>query len=72
MDIFTLLWIGLMGATGIYLGVDSLLRGEITTSARLGWNLPLYRRPSVLYYLLAIGFLLSGIGLISLSFYLYV
>jgi hypothetical protein len=71
MDYFTLLWTGLMGAIGLYLGVDSLLRGEITTSARTRWNMPIYRRPSALYYLLSVGFLLSGIGLLFLSFYLY-
>lgn len=72
MDFFTLLWTALMGIIGVYLGIDSLLRGEVTTSARTRWNMPIYRRPSALYYLLSLGFLLSGLGLVSLSLYMYV
>jgi hypothetical protein len=71
MDYFTLVWTALMGLVGTYLGIDSLLRGELLALTRTEWGMPSYRRPSLLYYLLTFGFLGSGLGLLSLTYSLY-
>lgn len=64
MDFFTVLWILFTGGIGMYIGVDSLFRGEITLSAAQGWRMPACRKPSVLFYALSFIFILSGISLI--------
>jgi hypothetical protein len=71
MDFFTLVWTILMGASGLYLGLISLLRGEITLPSSGPWGVKLYQRPSFLYYLLSLGFLLSSLSMISVSLLLY-
>lgn len=72
MDFFTFFWISLMGIMGLYLGLRSLLQGHISTSNYHRESVPVCQRPSTLFYILTIGFLFSGLGLISLSLYLYV
>ncbi|MEL6629668.1 MAG: hypothetical protein AAFQ83_21575 [Bacteroidota bacterium] len=71
MDFITVLWVLFMGGLGMYLGLDSLFRGEITLSAQQQWRLPACRRPSFLYYFLSLLFLLSGAGLVVFCLYLY-
>ncbi|MEO0898324.1 MAG: hypothetical protein AAFY71_18065 [Bacteroidota bacterium] len=68
MDLITILWVLFTGGLGMYLGLDSLFRGEITLSAAQRWNLPACRRPSFLFYLLSTIFLLSGTALVVFSF----
>jgi len=64
MDFFTIMWVLFTGGLGMYLGLDSLWRGEITLSAAQRWNLPACRRPSILFYVLSFIFLLSGSALV--------
>jgi len=69
MDLMTLFWMGMMGIIGIYLGISSLKRGAISTSSQDKWGLPLYRRPSPVFYCFSIGFLTFGVGLVLLAIY---
>lgn len=61
-----------MGGLGTYIGLDSLLRGELTMSAAQQWHLLPCRRPSFLFYFLSCLFLVSGTGLLSYCLYLCV
>lgn len=69
MDFFTVLWIIFTGGIGMYIGVDSLFRGEITLSAAQGWRMPACRKPSLLFYILSFIFILSGMALIFFTLY---
>ncbi|MCI4667766.1 MAG: hypothetical protein MRZ79_06360 [Bacteroidia bacterium] len=69
MDFFTVLWILFTGGLGMYIGVDSLFRGEITLSAAQGWRMAACRKPSLLFYALSLIFILSGMALIFFTLY---
>lgn len=72
MDLFTLAWITLMSLSGLFLGLTGLIKGNITLNARAQQKVALYRRPDLRFYFLCVGFLISGLALISASLYLYV
>ncbi len=71
MDFFTLAWIILMGLSGLYLGLNSLIKGKFSLVTPYQKKILLYEKPRFLFYFLAIWFLSSGLALICVSLYLY-
>ena len=68
MDIFTLLWVILMGGSGVYLGINALLKGELSFIAPLSRRNISSHNNSFYSYLLTFVFIISGFGLFLICF----